>query len=378
MAEKKAPSKYVRVSDICAAMEKIAPLGLAQDWDNVGLLAGDPAAVVRRVLVCVDLTAGVVAEVGQRKAQMVVAYHPPLFKPISRLNAASQGTDAHVFACIAKGVAIYSPHTALDAADGGTNDVLAGLCHVKNPAPIEFVDSPGPCECKMVVFVPPAEVDAVAEAMFAAGAGHIGQYSRCGFRLAGQGTFLGSAETNPTVGQAGRFERVDEIRLETVVPEARVAEVVAAMRAKHSYEEPAFDIYPLRRPPAKGMGRCGALDRPVHLGSLAAALKRGLQAECVHMVGDSRTTVSRAICAAGAAGGTVFKTGLREGDVVVTGEMRHHDALTVLRHGACAIVLGHWTSERPALQSAVNRLAASLPGLVAELSTADREPFVAP
>jgi len=147
------------------------PLGLAQDWDNVGLLAGDPAAAVRRVLVCVDLTADVVAEAGRRRAQMVVAYHPPLFKPVSRLNAAGPGTDAHVFACVARGIAIYSPHTALDAAEGGTNDVLAGLCRVRNPAPIEFVDSPGPRECKLVVFVPSAEVYAVAEAMFAAGAG---------------------------------------------------------------------------------------------------------------------------------------------------------------------------------------------------------------
>ena len=203
-------------------MERIAPLGLAQAGDNVGLLAGDPGAIVRRALLCVDLTADVAAEAIRQRADLVVAYHPPLFKPISRLNAAGRGTDAHVFACIANGIAVYSPHTALDAAEGGTNDVLASLCNIRDPQPVETADEPGEDECKVIVFVPAAEVDAVAEAMFAAGAGRIGEYEKCSFRVAGQGTFLGSDQTKPAIGQAGAFERVDEIRLEAVVPAGRV------------------------------------------------------------------------------------------------------------------------------------------------------------
>jgi len=304
-----------------------------------------------------------------------VAYHPPLFKPISRLNAASRGTDAIVFRCIAQGIAIYSPHTALDAAEGGTNDVLARLCEVPDPMPLEWTESPGPPECKVVVFVPAAEVDRVAEAMFAAGAGRIGQYSRCSFRVAGQGTFLGSDESNPAVGKAGHFETVAELRLESVIPESRMADVLRAIRAAHPYEEPAIDIYPLKRPCTASLGRQGRLEPPIQLGALADRLKRALAANTVQMVGNSDAVVGRAICLVGAAGGSIFRAGLRPGDVVVTGEIRHHDALAIQRHGACAIALNHWTSERPALRPLADRLVAAIPGLQVDLSDADAEPF---
>ncbi|MBN1510847.1 MAG: Nif3-like dinuclear metal center hexameric protein [Phycisphaerae bacterium] len=363
------------VADVCSALERLAPPALAQPWDNVGLLAGDPAAPARLVLLCIDLTPAVVDEAVRRRASLVVAYHPPLFKPVSRLNAASHGTDAAVFRCIARGIAVYSPHTALDAAEGGTNDVLAGLCEIRDPMPVEWAEAPGAAECKMVVFVPEAEADRVAEAIFAAGAGRIGQYSKCSFRLPGQGTFLGSDESNPTIGQAGHFERVDEIRLEVVTPEARVADVLQAIRAAHSYEEPAIDVYPLKPPVVAGMGRQGRLDPPIPLGALADRLKRALAANTVQMVGDSKAVVSRAVCLVGAAGSSVFQAGLRPGDVVVTGEIRHHDALAVRRYGACAIALNHWTSERPVLRPLADRLAVAVPGLQVDLSDADAEPF---
>jgi dinuclear metal center YbgI/SA1388 family protein len=373
--KKGSSSSRSRVSDVCSALEALAPLERARSWDNVGLLAGDPNATVRRVLLCIDLTADVLAEAIRAKVDLVVAYHPPIFRPISRLSAASRGTDAQVFGCVSAGIAIYSPHTALDCADGGTNDVLAGLCGAKDASPIEFVDDPGRHECKVVVFVPAEEVDTVAEAMFAAGAGRIGEYAKCSYRVGGQGTFLGSDATRPTIGQAGRFERVDEIRLETVVPRASVPAVVDALRQAHSYEEPAFDIYPLRAPPVRGAGRCGRLPRPIRLLGLARKLKRATQANCVQIVGDAEALVSRAICMVGAAGNDVFRAGLGPGDVVVTGEIRHHDALAILRCGAGAMALNHWTSERPALRCLGERLAARVPGLDVRLSKADREPF---
>ncbi len=365
----------VTVADVCGALERLAPSALAQSWDNVGLLAGDPAAPVRRALLCIDLTPAVVDEAVRRQAGLVVAYHPPLFKPVSRLNAASRGTDAAVFRCIAHGIAVYSPHTALDAAEGGTNDVLARLCKVRDPKPVEWTEAPGEAECKVVVFVPEAEAEQVAEAMFAAGAGRIGQYSKCSFRLPGQGTFMGSDESNPTVGKAGQFETVTELRLEAVAPESCVPDVLRAIRAAHSYEEPAIDVYPLKRPAAAGLGRQGRLEPPIQLGALADRLKRALAANTVQMVGDSQAVVSRAVCLVGAAGSSVFQTGLRPGDVVVTGEIRHHDALAIGRYGACAIALNHWTSERPALRPLADRLAVAVPGLQVDLSDADIEPF---
>jgi dinuclear metal center YbgI/SA1388 family protein len=360
---------------VCAALETLAPLNAAESWDNVGLLAGDGDARVRRALLCIDLTPPVVAEAIAASCQLVIAYHPPIFKPIARLDGSGTGTDALLFRCIAHRVAIYSPHTALDCADGGTNDVLARLCGVTKPAPVSHVEPGQNPECKVVVFVPAAEVDGVAEAMFQAGAGRIGEYAKCSYRLAGQGTFLGSDQTRPAIGQAGRFECVDEIRLETVVCQAAVPAVIEAIRTSHSYEEPAFDIYPLQPHPAPGLGRQGRLAKPTTLATLARKLKRKLSTQAVQIVGEPDTTIERVICMVGAAGREVFKAGLGPGDAVVTGEIRHHHALTILRCRACAVALNHWTSERPVLASLADRLLERVPGIKATVSRADCEPF---
>ena len=177
-----------------------------------------PDAAVRRVLACIDLTPQVAKEAARGKIDLVLAYHPPIFKPISSLRADSSGTDAVVFQCIRRGIAIYATHTALDAADGGTNDVIASLCGIRETQPLEYVDQPSVDECKIVVFVPQAHMEKVADAMFDAGAGNTGDYSRCSYRTSGRGTFLGGDTTSPTIGQSGRREQVDEVRLETVVP----------------------------------------------------------------------------------------------------------------------------------------------------------------
>jgi len=363
------------VADFCRLMDEIAPPALAQDWDNVGLVAGDPAAPANRVLLCIDLTPEVAAEALKKKVDVVMAYHPPIFKPMTTLRADSSGTDAVVFKCIANGIAIYSTHTALDAADGGTNDVIAGLCGIEKTESLEFVPAPQRRESKIVVFVPTAEVETTADAMFEAGAGHIGDYSKCSYRLAGQGSFLGGDSTNPTIGQRGRMEFVDEVRLEMVVPNGAIPRVVAAMVGAHSYEEPAYDIYPLTPPPVRGIGRAGQLPKATPLKKLAQSLKRKTSATCVQIVGDSEAEVSRAVIVVGAAGSLPFKAGLGPGDVIITGEIRHHDALTIRRHGCAAIALGHWASERPTLAVLVERLKPQLRGMIITVSANDTDPF---
>ena len=376
MADGKRGTVQVRLADVCRALEETASLRLAQDWDNVGLLAGDENATVKRVLLCIDLTEPVVEEAIARKADLVMAYHPPIFRPISRLHGHSRETDAHVFRCVAAGIAIYSTHTALDAAQGGTNDVLAGLCGVKLTHPLEYGPADPP-RCKVVVFVPPDSADKVAEAMFAAGAGHIGDYEMCSYRLAGEGTFRGAESTKPTIGRAGQFERVAELRIESITPKHAVPGVVEAIRRAHPYEEPAFDVYPLDAEPIGGIGRYGNLPKPTTLGALARRLKRVTSAGCAQIVGEPTRRVTRAVVCVGAAGSLPFKLPVGEGDVIVTGEIRHHDALTINRHGAGAIALGHWASERPALGPFAERLVSLVPSLEVQVSSADHDP-VAP
>jgi dinuclear metal center YbgI/SA1388 family protein len=363
------------VADFCKAMESVAPVGLAQEWDNVGLLAGDTTAPVSRVILCIDLTPAVAKEAVRRKASLVFAYHPPIFKPISRLCAPGTGTAATLFRCIHRGIAVYASHTALDAAEGGTNDIIASLCGIRQTEPIEYVDQPGKDECKLVVFVPEHDLDKVAGAMFAAGAGRIGEYSHCGYRTTGQGTFLGGEHTHPTIGERGQLEFVEEIRLETIVSARDLPAVVGALRQAHSYEEPAFDIYPLRPQPVRGIGRVGRLPRPTTLATLARKLKRATQAAAVQVVGPADRTVARAIILVGAAGSIPFRLPPTARDVIITGEIRHHDALTMRRYDCTAVALGHWASERPVLPYLAERIQSLLKGVNVLISEADQDPF---
>ncbi len=367
--------KTITVGDVSDALDRMAPPALAQEWDNVGLLAGDRAAGCDKALLCIDLTPAVLDEAVAAGAGLIVAYHPPLFRPIKRLLADSGETDSLIFRAIRRGIAIYSPHTALDAVQGGTNDVLAGLCGVREAGPFEYVPVAEP-HVKLVTFLPEKDLDRVASALFAAGAGRIGDYEQCSFRLRGEGTFFGTEATDPRVGRKGRLEKVPEMLLETVAPHRLLPEILAALRAAHPYEEPAFDLNVLMTPPAAGIGRVGDLPRGLTLGRLASRLARATGSKVTMTVGDPRRRVRRAAICVGAAGRLPLdKPRCRDCDVIVTGEIRHHDALALLRAGRTAIALGHWESERPVLKPLALRLRKDVAGLAALVSRKDAPPF---
>jgi dinuclear metal center YbgI/SA1388 family protein len=364
-----------KVNEVCDALERLAPLHLAQSWDNVGLLAGDRNAPAHRLLLCIDLTPEVVTEAVRKRVNFVMAYHPVIFKPVARLTAPSNDTAEAVFRCVRAGIAIYSTHTALDAADGGTNDVIAELCGITHTEPFEFVGGSHGPQCKVVVFVPANEADAVAEAMFRAGSGRIGDYEKCSFRTQGVGTFHGSESTNPAIGKAGRYETVEEIRMEAITPKSKLPAVIEALRTAHSYEEPAFDIYPLSDAPQRGIGRYGTLPKSIAVSALARRLKKKLSAVNTQIVSAPGQTVSRASICVGAAGTLPFAIHPGRSDVIITGEIRHHDALAIRRRGCAAIALGHWSSERPVLATMADRLREMIPSLNVQISEADCDPF---
>lgn len=370
------PTELPTVSDFVRAMEQLAPKGLEQSWDNVGLLIGDGDALVRKVLLAIDLTRAVLKEAVQSNVDILVCYHPPIFKGMNSLRVQSSGMDSLVYDCIQSGIAIYSPHTALDAAAGGTNDVLAAACGAVEVTPLTNADAPGPALVKVVVYVPTPNVDKVAQSMFDAGAGHIGKYSHCSFRAIGIGTFLGGPDANPAIGQRGRLERVEEVRLESIVPRTRLAAVVAAMRASHPYEEPAFDLYAILPQPTSGIGRVGRLPRPLSLSALGRKITATTKTTRIQLVGQPGQSIERVVVVAGAAGSLPFQIPLTTTDAIVTGEMRHHDALTVGRIGCGAVVLGHWASERPVLPSLASRLGRLLPGVNCKVSRMDRDPYL--
>jgi dinuclear metal center YbgI/SA1388 family protein len=359
----------MRVADLVGAMEEIAPTRFAAPWDNVGLLVGDAEGAMSRVLLTIDCTRAVLREARAEGCEAIVSYHPPLFEAQKRFVAGSIAFEA-----ARAGVAVFSPHTALDVAEGGTNDVLADALGMTERAPLRPVVEPDG-ELKLVTFVPAEHVEAVSRALFAAGAGRIGQYSSCSFRAAGTGTFFGGEGTHPVVGAAGRLEEVAELRLETVVPARGVEAVVAALRASHPYEEPAFDLVRLAAAPrGRGFGRVGAV-APGPVEVLVERVKKALGVERVLVAGPLDVVVSRAAVCAGS-GADLMSDAIAAGaGLLLTGEVRHHDALRAVEAGLTVVCTRHSTSERGALVALERRLSERLPGVTVTRSAEDRDPF---
>lgn len=364
----------VRLSTILDAFADLAPLEMAEPWDNVGLLAGDRAQSVSRAMLTIDYTPDVAAEAKAAACELMIAYHPPLFTPLTRITA-DRPTDL-IHDAIRRGVAIYSPHTALDVAIGGTNDVLADALAMVDRAPLKIRD-PSATYTKLVVFVPNEAADRVRDAVFDAGGGEMGKYSRCSFVSPGQGTFMGGEGSDPQYGSAGNFETVDERRVEILVPLDRVPSVIEALRRAHPYEEPAFEFQALvPRLLDIGIGRRGRLPSSITLEMVANLLRRALGVERLLIAGERDRMISRVAVCAGA-GGELMDAAITYGaDLYVTGELRHHDALKAQRAGMSVICTLHSNSERVALTSLAARLRERVAGVDFTLSQTDRDPFV--
>jgi dinuclear metal center YbgI/SA1388 family protein len=362
------------VAEFAAYLERFAPCATAAEWDNVGLLLGDPAAPVARVMTCLTLTPDVAAEAVRDGANLIVSHHPVLFRGAKKLTATNPDGRA-VLPLLRAGIAVYSPHTAFDNCAGGINDTLCARLGVEKAVPLRPREAKR--QCKLVAFVPDGDLQKVSDAVFAAGAGVIGQYNECSFRLAGTGTFFGTDATNPTVGQKGRREEVSEWRLEVLVPEHLVSSVVAALRRAHSYEEPAFDVYPLRAGTSGGEGRIGELAQPATLGELAKRARTALGANAVQVVGDPARPVRTVALACGAAGEFLSDAIARKADVFLTGEVRFHDALAARGAGVGLILPGHYATERPAVEDLAAKLAADFAGVVIWASRDERDPLAA-
>lgn len=359
---------------LITAMEKIAPTRYAEAWDNVGLIVGDSSQSISKLLLTIDYTPAVAQEAQDRSCDAVVAYHPPLFDAVKRVTA--NGSTDLIFDAIRRGVTLYSPHTALDVAPGGTNDMLADALMLTEVSPLRR-SKPLVRNYKLILFSPKDHVEQVSQAIFDAGAGWIGRYSQCSFRSGGTGTFFGEEGAHPSVGQAGKLEFADEIRLETVLPIDRVEAVLAAMRKVHPYEEPAFDLVKLAAPPEHlGIGRVGKIPGEATAEMLINHLKRELDLSRVLIAGDVNKIIKRAAVGAGACGNLLDDAIAAKADLYVTGEMRHHDALKAVRAGLVVVCTLHSNSERAVLKRLKARLGQEIPNLPIDLSEMDRDPFV--
>jgi dinuclear metal center YbgI/SA1388 family protein len=373
----KVPTGAVTLAQFAAAMERIAPTHLAEKWDNVGLLSGHRSSLVKKVLFAIDVTSPVHDEAIRLGVDLILSYHPPIFKPIKHLRIDGDEPPALAVALASYGIWVYSPHTALDTVEGGTNDILAARLGARVTGSFSHYPALGEY-LKLVAFIPEAHVEEVADAVFAAGAGHIGQkakYTRCSFRNPGTGTFQGDDSTNPVVGKAGQFEKVPEIRFETILPSHLAGEVINALRSVHPYEEPAFDLLRMETPPEQvGLGRYAELSKTEKLGTFAQRIKAEFKLDGVSIVGTANRPVRKLALVAGSAGRLALDQAKQPYDCLITGELKHHEMLAYQAANIAVLLLGHSASERPILPEVAKRLKAELPTLQLILAKQDKDP----
>lgn len=379
------------IAHLCEAMDAVAPLAGAEEWDRVGLHVGRREDPLRGpVLLTIDLTETVMDEAISIGASAIVAYHPPIWTKLDRVTDATV-TERIVHSAIRSGIAIYSPHTALDACEGGVTDWLcegiAGLAEGEKPggriagdsralSPMHEADPNQ--RVKIVTFVPAMSVEQVRGALATAGAGLIGDYSVCSFASPGTGTFFGGDESDPAVGKAGRLERVEEVRLEMVCSKAALSLAVETLRHFHPYEEPAIDAYELLPLPrrSRGAGRRLVLDQPATLTEIGGRLKSFLGRSRVKLALPGVDRPVRSIGVVPGAGADFVSLAQREGaEAFITGEMKHHEILAALHAGIGLILAGHTNTERGFLPRLADRLRASLEGVEVRLSERDHDPL---
>lgn len=369
----------VTVADVRTAMDAAYPPALAESWDKVGLICGDPQDEVRRIALALDCTDEVADRAIASGAQMLVVHHPLLLRGVNSV-AADTPKGRIIHKLIRAGVALFAAHTNADSARPGVNDQLATVLGVEPGAPL--APQPAPGLDTWTVKVPADHVDKVAQAMFEAGAGTIGDYDSCAFRINGRGQFRPLSGANPFIGAEGQVEYVEEVRLEMVAPRSVRAAIVKALVAVHPYEEPAFDIVDnqatgLDAQQAVGIGRVGTLDTPMPFKDFIVRVAERLPATAwgVRGAGDPERMI-RTVAVASGSGDSFLDTVAKMGvDAFVTSDLRHHPVDETLRTADfCVVDTAHWASEFPWCYQAADMLAERL-GVATEVLEVRTDPW---
>lgn len=337
----------MKVADLLDYIESIAPSRWATDYDNVGLLFGDPNTEIQGIVFALDITLDLIQFAEQQGANVLLTHHPILWEGTKSITPRTQ--DGKLILAMAKaGMTHICSHTNWDAAPGGINCTLAEVLGLQDvyafgyASPVSY--------CKIAVYTPHEFTEAVIDAMANAGAGHIGAYRRCAFKGAGTGTFEPLEGADPFVGRAGKTTEVEEHRIEMLCPKDKVKAVIAAMVAEHPYEQPAFDVIELKPIDEQPFARMGTLPTPMTLREFRDYCDKALETRAM-VWGDESAMIQKVAVVGGAADGE-FKGIKNEGaDVFVTGEVRHHISIESGVIGLPIIAAGHFATENPGMKA---------------------------
>jgi dinuclear metal center YbgI/SA1388 family protein len=361
----------VTLGEFISWLEEEVPPQYQENYDNSGLQAGDRSAPVNSVLLTVDVTSDVVAEAAAHGCSLIISHHPLIFRPLRRLAYETE-PERSVAAALKAGIAVYSAHTSLDNLGHGVSHILAekaGLVNIRVLVPLSGK------LLKLVTFVPVDHAGRVRDALFAAGAGHIGNYDRCSFNAEGEGTYRAGEGADPFAGSPGEDHTEPEVRIEAVMPSHLSSACVRALLAAHPYEEVAYDIIAIANEyHGAGAGAIGTLPVPLTGSMLLDRLSQLTGTPVIRYSGDpSRTVTTVAVC--GGAGSSLISAAARAGaDAFITADIRYHD-FTEAPHDMLVADTGHYESEKFSLQVLHNLINKKFPTFALRFSGVKTNPI---
>jgi len=360
----------IKIKNITQLFENFAPLPLQESYDNAGLIVGNPETIIDSALITLDVTEDVVEEAVKKKVGLIIAHHPIVFSGLKKITGKNY-VERTLLKAIKNDIAIYAAHTNLDSIEGGVNGKICeklGLlnCRILQPA--------GSLLKKLVTFVPVDHAEKVREALFNAGAGHIGNYDSCSFNTEGQGTFRAGENTNPFVGEKGKIHHENEIRLETIFPGYIQGKVINALLQAHPYEEVAYDIYPLDNKFNKvGMGMIGYLPEEKEEKDFLQQLKDTFKTGTIkHTALLNKKVKKVAVC--GGAGSFLLNQAIAAGaDFFVSGDFKYHQFFDAENKIVIADI-GHFESEQFTKELFYELLTKNFPKFAVHLSEVNSNP----
>jgi len=330
------------IAEFIAAFERIVPQGARHGNDNTGMHTGDARDEIKGILVAHEMDVSIVDEVVKKQCNFVLCYHPLVFTPLQRV-VADDPVGLILLRLAEKRIALFVVHTNFDSVPGGTSFLLADKLGLHN---CRFLAPLAQSIVKIAVYAPPESLEAIAGAMWDAGAGTIGDYNDCSFHTEGIGTFRGNDSANPAIGKKNVGERVNETRLEMTSPRWRLKAVLRALIAAHPYEEPAYDVFPAENESRNyGMGTVGELKEAERLSEFVERVKQVCNIPAVRYTGAPRARIRRVAILCGS-GGNFLQDAIGSGaDAFITGDVRYHTFREA--RGAIALIdAGHAETER--------------------------------
>ncbi len=361
----------MKLSKIITAIENLAPPALQESYDNSGLIIGNPKDEINKAIISFDVTEEVIEEAKSIGANLIISHHPIIFGGLKKLNGENY-VERCVLEAIRNNIALYAVHTNLDNILGGTNRILAEKLGLKN---LKVLKKQGDNLRKLVVFVPTNSLGKVQEAIFAAGAGHIGKYDQCSFQLKGDGTFRALDGANPFVGELNKQHQEEEVRLETVFPSHLQSTIIHAMNQAHPYEEVAYDIYPILNSSDKiGAGIIANLDKSEGEIEFMLRLKEITSAKCIRHTALLNKPI-RKVALCGGSGAFLIGAAKSAGaDVYITGDVKYHEFFDAEKKMIIADI-GHFESEQFTIELLFDFIKENFPTFAVQISDTNTNPI---